>query len=133
MNAKHWARRATLLGWFGLFTLLILWLTWLAPARLLPTSLALVFMVGPLLFPLRGLLHGRAYTHAWTSFLALAYFTHGTVEAWANPPVRHLALLELGFSLLLFTGAIFYARYRGRELKAEAAAQEGAAEHTAAN
>lgn len=124
MSRTQWSRLATLGGWFGLFGLMILWFAWLAPPEHYPVSLAVLFMAGPLLFPLRGLLHGKPYTHAWTSFLALAYFTHGSVEAWVNAAERHFALLEVLLSLLLFTGAIFYARFRARELKAESAAAE---------
>ena len=119
MSTIQWARLATLGGWFGLFGLMILWFAWLAPSQLYPVSMMLLVVAGPLLFPLRGLLHGKPYTHAWTSFLALAYFTHGSVEAWANAAERHLALLEVLFSLLLFAGAIFYARLRAREIKQE--------------
>lgn len=123
MSRTDWMRATTLVGWFGLFGLMVLWFAWLAPSELFPVSMTLLFMAGPLLFPLHGLLHGKPYTHAWTSFLALAYFTHGSVEAWANPAERHLALLEVVFSLLLFIGAIFYARLRARELKQLAADQ----------
>ena len=104
------ARWATLLGYFGLFALLLLWFTLLAPSQRYPTSLVLIVFIGPLLFPLRGLLHGRKYTHAWTGFLVLIYFIHGVVESWANPAERGLALLEIFFSLLLFFGCLFFIR-----------------------
>lgn len=120
MSRSRIAYAAALSGWFGLFFLLLVWFGWLAPARLLPTSLVLLFGVGPLLLPLRGLLHGRPYTFAWTSFLSLAYFTHGVVVAWPRTPERWLGLLEVLFSLLLFTGAVWFARYRARELRAAA-------------
>lgn len=117
MNRTQVARVAALSGYFGLLSLLMLWNTWLAPSRYFPVALVLLVMVGPLLLPLRGLLHGRPYTHAWTSYLALAYFMHGIGQAYAVPSERTPALLEVLFSLALFLGAIFYARFRGRELK----------------
>ncbi|UCE90718.1 MAG: DUF2069 domain-containing protein [Pseudomonadota bacterium] len=90
------------------------WITWLAPPQVLPVALVLVLMVGPLLLPLRGMLRGHPYTHAWASFLSLIYFTHGTVEAYAAPDERVWALLEVILSVLFFSGAMFYARCAGR-------------------
>ncbi|MFZ1643576.1 MAG: DUF2069 domain-containing protein [Candidatus Contendobacter sp.] len=110
---RFW-RTVALIGYFGLFGLLLLWFAWLEPPVQLPVALALILWVGPLLFPLRGLLHGRFHTHAWTSFLALFYFAFGVFHA-AGPMARPwLAWLEIGFSTLLFLGAIFYVRAGAR-------------------
>ena len=117
MNIITFSRWLTLGAYFALLTLLMLWLTVLAPPQSVPISMALLLLVGPLLFPLRGLLHGRPYTHAWTSFLVLIYFIHGVVEAWSNPEVRLYAGLEILFSVLLYSGALLYARHRGRQLR----------------
>ena len=111
------AYRIAMSGYFGLFMLMMLWTIWLAPPEKLPISLALIVAVGPLMFPLRGLLHARPYTFAWTGFLALLYLLHGTVEAWSSPAVRYLALLETLFSLLLFFGAAYFARWGGKAQK----------------
>jgi uncharacterized membrane protein len=70
---RFW-RTVALSGYFGLFGLLLLWFAWLEPPSRLPVAWALLLWVGPLLFPVRGLLHSRPYTHAWASFLALFYF-----------------------------------------------------------
>lgn len=117
-----------LTGHFGLFGLLLLWLTWLEPSPQLPVSLALILLVGPLLLPLRGLLHGRPYTHAWTSFLALFYFAVGVFDAAGPMQKPWLAWLEIGFSVLLFLGTMSHARIRAREQRAlrEAALAENA-------
>ncbi|MHB8747181.1 MAG: DUF2069 domain-containing protein [Gammaproteobacteria bacterium] len=117
MSLTQLARFSALFGYFGLLTLLIAWFTVLAPSTHLPTALLLLIVVGPLLFPLRGLLHGKPYTHAWVSMLALLYFTHGVIEAWSNRTERTYALLEILFSVLLFLGSMLYARWRARELK----------------
>ena len=110
---RFW-RMIALSGYFGLFGLLLLWFAWLEPPGRLPVALALLLGVGPLLFPVRGLLHGRPYTHAWTSFLALFYFVFGVFHA-AGPMARPwLAWLEIGFSALLFLGAILYVRASAR-------------------
>jgi len=118
MTLTQLARYASLIGYFGLLILLTLWFTVLAPSSHLPIVVMLMVFVGPLLFPLRGLLHGKPYTHAWTSMLTLLYFTHGVIEAWSNSAERGYALLEVFFSVLLFVGAVGYARFRARELKA---------------
>jgi uncharacterized membrane protein len=121
MNIVTFSRWLTLVSYFSLLTLLMLWTTLLSPPLHAPISLMLLVLVGPLLLPLRGLLHGRPYTHAWTSFLVLLYFLHGVVELYANPAQRLYAGLEILFSVGLYCGAILFARYRGRELKALAA------------
>lgn len=126
MNHTQTWRVLALTGYFALFALLMTWNAWLAPSRYFPVAMVLLVMGTPLLFPLRGLLHGKPYTHAWTSYLALAYFTHGVGTAWAVPAERLYGWLEIVFSLMLFVGAIFYARFRGRELRlaAETAARQ---------
>ncbi|MCB1878161.1 MAG: DUF2069 domain-containing protein [Chromatiales bacterium] len=111
MKFSLWARAATLAGYFGLLVLLLAWHAWLAPSALFPRALMLLVFVVPLLLPLRGLLHGRRYTHQWAPFLALPYLIVGITEAFANPQERALALLEILFSTLLLVGASVYARY----------------------
>ncbi|MDH5572844.1 MAG: DUF2069 domain-containing protein [Gammaproteobacteria bacterium] len=110
-------RILSLASWFSLFALLLLWNTLLMPSTRFPVSLVLIVMVGPLLFPLRGLLHGKAYTHAWASFLIMLYFIHGVQEAWANPEERIYALLEILFSMVFYLSAIMYARLAGKQQK----------------
>ncbi|KAB2926254.1 MAG: DUF2069 domain-containing protein [Candidatus Contendobacter sp.] len=110
---RFW-RVVALIGYFGLFGLLLLWLAWLEPPVRLPVALALILWVGPLLFPVHGLLHGRFHTHAWTSFLALFYFVFGVFHAAGPMAWPWLAWLDIGFSALLFLGAIFYVRAGAR-------------------
>jgi len=64
----------------------------------------------PLLFPLRGLLHGRPYTYAWSLFLALGYATHACIELYCTPSDRGLAALELALVVLWYVGATGYVR-----------------------
>ena len=112
MSQIKFSRRLTLISYIALVVVLLTWYGLVYPAPLL-----LILLLFPLLFPLRGLLKGNPYTYAWSSFLILLYFIHGVVEAYANPPVRMLALLEVLFSVTFYTGAVLYARLRGRELK----------------
>ena len=120
--SRFWGGIA-LTGYFGLFGLLLLWYAWLEPSGRLPTALVLILLVGPLLMPLRGLLHGRPYTYAWTSFLALYYFMIGIFNAAGSMIRPWLAWLEIGFSVLLFLGAVLYARSRSREWRTMAVGQ----------
>ena len=112
------AARILCLGfYFCLFGLLVVWNAWLAPSAYFPVALVLLVMVSPLLLPLRGLLHGRPYTHMWAGLLALLYFTHGLMEAYVNPAERLYAVTEALLAVGLFSAAVLYARWRSREIK----------------
>ena len=100
----------TLSGYFGTLFLMTAWFAWLYPPVKAPVALTLLLVVGPLLLPLRGLLHARRYTLAWSCFLALLYFTHGVVEAWHTAPTRPLGIAEVILTTLWFTCAIAYIR-----------------------
>jgi len=105
-------RWLTLVGYFGLLILILNWFTWLAPPVRVPRSIILAGLTIPLLFPLRGIIHSRRYTHQWVGFLSMLYFIIG-VDVWYN----HRALESyLGFgmvvlSLTLMVGSSMYARY----------------------
>jgi len=114
MNSRFFYSLA-LLGYFGLFILLLVWTVYLAPPTIFPVSIVLLFYVGPLLFPLRGLLHGKLYTHAWVHFMALFYFTIGVMVAAANAEERYYALAQVAFSIMMFIGSMMYVRAKARE------------------
>jgi uncharacterized membrane protein len=99
-----------LVGFTGLFALLMLWPTVLSPASGFPTALILLASVTPILLPMRGLLNKRPKACAWAAYISLIYFIHGSIEAYVNAAQRPYALLETLFSLLLFFGAAFYLR-----------------------
>lgn len=122
MTKSQFYRRLTLTSYFSLLILLSLWFIWLAPSKTIPTSLVILFGIGPLMFPLRGLLHGKPYTYAWSSFLILIYFIHGVMEAYAEPQVRFLASIEIILSCMFYIGAILYPRYRSKEIENHATA-----------
>lgn len=108
----------TVVSYFGLLILLSSWIIYFDPPTNSTTSLALIFILTPLLIALRGILHGKRYTYAWSSMLILFYFMHGVVEAWANKVqlIRTLALIEVFLSVVFFIGAILYVRHKSREL-----------------
>lgn len=103
-----------LAGFFGLFALLMLWHTVLAPSTRFPVALVLLIAVTPLLLPMRGLLTGDPKSCAWTAYLSLLYFMHGSGEAYANADERLFAAAEILFSLMLFFGTSFYIRFAGK-------------------
>ena len=112
MNRTLLARTATLTGYFGLIALLFAWQLWLSPPKL-PVGFVLLFLVGPLLFPLRGIVAGRPKSHFWASLLALFYIVHGIGEAYAVGPDRPLAIIEIVLSITLYVGALMYVRCKG--------------------
>jgi len=95
-------------GFFGLFSLLMLWNTILVPSKHLPVALVLLFAVTPLLIPFRGMLNANLKSCTWMSYISLFYFTHGVAEAFTTPAELIYALLEVFFSLLLCAGCAFY-------------------------
>lgn len=114
--AAEFPYRIALTGFLGLFTLLMLWHTMLAPSRVLPVTLMLLLTVSPLLLPMRGFLYGYPKSCAWLAYISLIYFVHGCSEAYVNSAIRPLAILEIVLSLMIFFGATFYIRCKGKSL-----------------
>jgi uncharacterized membrane protein len=98
------------LSFLGLFVLLMLWNTLLAPSDRLPKTLTLLVAITPLLLPMRGFLQGRPKSSGWMAYVSLIYLLHGTTEAYASSATRHLSLLEIALSLVLFFSASYYLR-----------------------
>lgn len=93
----------------ALIVLCVAWEMWLAPLR--PGGSTLVLKVLPLLAPLFGVLHGKRYTHQWSTLLALLYVTEGLVRATSDKGLSaYLAWGETGLATLFFLACMFYAR-----------------------
>jgi uncharacterized membrane protein len=106
---KTWSNRLAAISLVCLLVLCLAWELWLAPLR--PGGSTLSLKALPLLFPVFGLLHGKRYTHQWTSMLALAYFIEGTVRATAETGISQiLAVIEALLAVLLFASCVIYAR-----------------------
>lgn len=113
MNKIQFYRWLSQAGYFSLLISLYLLLFVFnkpEPQNMLP---ALLFYIGPLMFPLRGLLAARAYTHAWAGYLALYYFIIGIWYAGAEVD-RLIGMLITISSVLFFVGAIMFARLQGK-------------------
>lgn len=104
------SRFVTISSVLALLILLASWYGWLSPPGKVPVAVALSILLLPLLIPLPGMLAARRYTFQWSIFLALAYFTHGVVEAFGAPADRGYAILEIVLTLSWFVGAIVFIR-----------------------
>lgn len=115
MNIKpSYYHAVAVAGFLGLFALLMLWNTVLAPSSHFPVALMLLVTVTPLLLNIRGLLDRKPKSCAWMAYISLIYFIHGSTEAYANASERIYASLEIMFSLMLFFGAALYVRFAGK-------------------
>jgi uncharacterized membrane protein len=116
MNIKPiYYHTAAVAGFLGLFALLMLWNTVLAPSSRFPVALMLTITVTPLLLHMRGLLNRKPRSCAWMAYISLIYFIHGSTEVYANASERLYAALEIMFSLMLFFGATLYVRFAGKQ------------------
>ena len=104
----RFGRWITLAGYFLLLALILNWFTWMAPPETVPRALPMIVLVVPLMFALRGLLHGRMYTHAWVSLLSMLYFAVGVDVAFNRADQRYLGLAMVVFSLMLFFGSVLF-------------------------
>jgi len=107
-------KRLALFSFFGLMATLICWITLGQHSANFPTAAWLIIALLPLLFPMHGILHGKPYTHAWTSFLMLGYFSHGIGELYSAPYFHVYAMLEVLFSCLTFIGSIFFIKLNAK-------------------
>ena len=104
-------RALALLGYFGTMAFLMLWIIKLAPPQI-PKSIALSIGLLPLLLPLRGMIHGRVYTHSWSGFLALPYFAFGVDAAIHRTEKPWLGIVLVALSIVWFFGSAYYSKYK---------------------
>lgn len=109
-------RWLALAGYFALIIGIYLWHVLIHHTEHRLISLMLVVQLGPLMFPLRGLLHARIYTHAWSIYLAIFYFVIGVWYASSADTIGY-GLFLVGSSLSFFTGCVLFTRFAAREAK----------------
>ena len=117
MDLRKASYISALTGLFGLIFLILIWNIWIMPPEDMPRSLVLLLQLPLLLLPMRGMLHGRPYTFAWATFVALLYFIIGVDNAAMETRAIYGGL-EILFSVLMFFGAMIYTRLESRRLKA---------------
>ncbi|WP_413284942.1 DUF2069 domain-containing protein [Vibrio sp. MA40-2] len=109
-------RYIALTGYLSLLSWVALWQIFVSPhPHINSITLAIAWCI-PLLLPLRGILSGKAYTHAWANFILMLYFLHSLTILYVDQGERWLAAIELLLTCVAFIGNVMYARNRGREL-----------------
>jgi uncharacterized membrane protein len=105
------SRAASLLSFFCLAALLLVWNLGYAniPGKLLWVILAM--QLAPLLLLAPGLLLGTARAHAWACFVVNLYFIQGVLAAF-DPSKALYGWLLTGLSLSLFCAALMFTRWR---------------------
>lgn len=118
-TATRYARNVALSGYFGILLLIPAWIWWLAPPELLSKKTATIIWWLPALFPLVGLLKNKAFTFAWSAFLAVIYISQSITTLVASSHEQYLASIELIMASCWFAGATLFSRWRGQELGLE--------------
>ena len=105
--ARTWEHLA-LAAWLALLALQPAWHGWLAPPAALPRAWVVIIATVPIALPLLALRRSRERALLLASIVALAYFCHGVMEAWAAPTIRALAATEilLALALIVATGTV---------------------------
>lgn len=111
-NLRYFALIAnlSLILWVGL------WQSTISPHPHLNNYVIAVMWIIPMLLPLKGILEGKPYTHAWANFILMFYFLHALTILWVDDGERWLALVELAITSCTFIANILFARVRAKEL-----------------
>jgi uncharacterized membrane protein len=107
-------KQSALFSYFALMASLLSWILIAPHGETFPISAILIIAMVPLLFPLRGILHGKPYTFAWNSFLMLFYFAHGVGELYSASEFTIYPCLAIIFSFLCFTSSIIFVRLNSK-------------------
>ena len=109
-------RSLTLLGYFSLLFGLFAWHLLINPPAKHLISIIIFFQLGPLMFPLMGLLKGKLYTHAWSMYMAIFYFIVGVWYAGSSEDLM-IGLYVVFTSLTFFLGTVLYTRFMGKQMQ----------------
>jgi uncharacterized membrane protein len=115
IRAGRWL---TLSGYFSLLIGLFAWHLIIDPPAKHLMSIIILLQIGPLMFPLMGLLKGKLYTHAWSMYMAIFYFIVGVWYAGSSEDLL-IGLFVIFCSLEFFLGTVLYTRFMGKRLSAE--------------
>ena len=109
-------RWLTLSGYFTLLFGLFAWHLLIDPPAKHLISIIVLLQIGPLMFPLMGLLKGKLYTHAWSIYVAIFYFIVGVWYAGSSED-RMIGLFVITSSLVFFLGTVLYTRFMGKQVQ----------------
>lgn len=98
-------RALAALGILALVILIVVWNGWLSPIQLIPRSIEIAILVAPLLFFVRGVLHGQRDTFIAVTLLSFPYALLGIWYAYSEQESIYGYLMLLA-SLLLFFGSL---------------------------
>lgn len=115
LKTSAFYRKLTLVCYPLLLLWVVIWHGAIAPSETIAFWLKPLVWALPLLLPLKGIIEGKAYTHAWANFILMLYFLHSLTTLWTHPDERLYALIELLLTTGAFIGATYYARYKGKE------------------
>ena len=104
-DAKSVAPTVPLLHWVVLASWAVLFfgqMVWWAPNALL-----IFITAGPLLLPLRGMLHDRPRSYFWFNLLALMYFAGGVAGAYASDGENLIAWSQIVASVAGFVASFY--------------------------
>jgi len=93
------------MGILGLIILIVLWNGWLTPIQNVPRSIEIALLVAPLLFFVRGVLHGKRDTFIAVMLLSFPYVLMGIWYVFSAQESIYGYLLMV-FSLCLFFGSL---------------------------
>ena len=110
------SRQLVLIGYIVLLVLLV-WSGLAMEAGANPLTPILIRVL-PLVLFLPSILGKRPRGHAWLAFVSLLYFIQGVMVA-TLPGQGVLGAAEALAALALFTGSMFYARFRSRLMKTQ--------------
>jgi len=98
-------RALAALGILGLVILIVLWNGWLSPVQQIPRSIEIAVLVIPLLFFVRGVLHGQRNTFIAVTLLSFPYTLLGIWYIYSVQEAIYGYLMLLA-SLFLFFGSL---------------------------
>ena len=110
------AHQSTLIGYWGLIFLIPIWNLWWFPSEIYSNKSITLFWLTPLIFPMFGLLKGKAYTHAWSGFIAVLYICHGLTSLITAFNEIIPIILEIILATMFLLGGMYFARWRGLQL-----------------
>ena len=118
MNLSLW-RLLTLVSFFGLMTVIIVWNGWLTPIQFLNRGVEIAILEFPLLFFVRGLINADREKHIAVILLSLVYFFLGVWFIFAPEESVYGYVLTL-LSVGLYLGSFFYVRTLDKIAETEA-------------
>ena len=117
MNLTLW-RVLTLVSFFGLMGMIIIWNGWLTPIQYLNRGLEIAILEFPLLFFVRGMINADREKHIAVTLLSLVYFFIGVWFIFAPKESLYGYVLTL-LSLGLYLGSFFYVRTLDKMVETE--------------